>query len=220
MSKDWEEIARLALRHWRYMETLDNRDKQLLMAFHTFRPAFAYRKHMIIRLKRDVVRQLLETIGEPGGVWLCYDPIPFDEQGRPYAYYQPDYTKDAENFKLWALPKNQEVVYEFAERRYDEQAFSAIFPARTKVEIIHRINELDPFCYPECLDAFEKLLPELGWEVIILRPTGDFGLFVVDDNQGELMERVKRRFDDEGIEYFELLQRGDRFYWEGPTIWD
>lgn len=220
MGESSHDIEKRALSDWKFMDTLENGEKQMLYAFLSFSPPLADQKHLIIRMTKRAVHLLLQTIGQPGGVWHCYDRIPFDEAGRLYVEHQTDYTLDAENFKLWATPKNQEVVYEFAEKKFDEQAFSAIFPANTNLDVVRQIFLLDPFRYKECLDAFLCLLPKLGWMVIMLKPTGDFGIFVVDEKLHGLLQRVAECFRAENAVHFELTKSGDRFVWNGPTEWD
>lgn len=218
MGESWEEIAERA-KDYKFLGTLSYGDKQMLYAFHSFCPAAARLNHLVIGMKKAAVRLLLETIGQPGGVWYEVSKIPFDDTGRCYIEHFWDLGLFPEHFKWWATPKNQEVVYEFAEMRFDERGFAAIFPADTPSEIVRQIDQMDPSRSGDCFDTFVELLPRLGWVVIMLRPLGDFGILLVDEKRRDLVPRVAGRFKAEGMVHFELEKEDDRFYWRGPTTW-
>ncbi len=220
MSASWQEVEKRALADWQFMETLENCDKQMLYALHSFCPDFAKHKHLVIRMTKSAVQILLQIISQAGGVWHDPSRIPFDETGRHYVEHVLDDTLFASDFKLWETPENQEVVCEFAQNRFDEQSFAAIFSADTPPEIVRQIDQLDPSRYKQCQDAFLHLLPKLGWMVIMLKPTGEFGILVVDQKLSDLLDRVGDRLRSESLVHFELTKGDDRYFWKGPTEWD
>ena len=220
MTESWQDIEKRALADWKFMDTLENGEKQMLYAFLSFCPPLANQKHLVIRTTKSAVHLLLQIINQPGGVWHDPTRIPFDDNGRCYVEHELDDTLFPEHFKLWATSKNQEVVFDFAERKFDEQSFAAIFPADTPPEIVGQIDQLDPSRYKECLDAFFRLLPKLRWALIMLKPTGKFGIFLVDEEHRELLSQVTERLPSESVVHFELTKADERYFWRGPTEWD
>lgn len=216
---NWEEVARRALADWREMEKLAFKDRQLLQAFYTFNPALGQGPHLVMRMTYLGVKTFLATVKEPAGVWWDPARIPFVESGKHYVEEVFDDDRFPSDFHLWSFPHNQEIVARSACDNYDHQSFSAIIPARTHPDLIRRIDRLDPFSAIKCHDAFQKFLSELGWMVIILRPTGEFGIFVTTSDYSGLIKQVAAAAEGAGVDCFKLSSDGERFYWPGPTEW-
>lgn len=218
MSSPWKTIENRALKDWQYMESLSDKDKQMLYSFLTFFPAIAERKHLILESKSGV-EVVLKSLRTPGGVWWDPAKVPFDRLGRSFVEHTSDDLTFPENFHLWALPENQRIVYEYCETRFDEQSFSAIIPATSDADLIREIDLLDPSNYRQCLEQFTFLLPRLKWLIVLLHPTAKYSIFVANESMESDFKRVGEALASSQIIHFPLIKREHRFYWEGPTEW-
>lgn len=215
MSNHWKGIAKRAFDDWRFFDTLEKTDQQLLYAFRSFSPPFASRKHILARTTDTSLRALMHAVGESGGV--IGDPyhIPFDEAGNRDIESVFDRAVFSERFKRWATSQNQELLYSCSDR-FDD-GFMAIVPADTAPEVVFQLAQLDLQDHSQCQETFLQLLPELRWIFVLLRPAGLFGILIPYQNHNNLLSRVESRLRMHKQTVFRITKANDRFYWRGPT---
>lgn len=216
MAESWKEIAKRALDDWRVFHSLDESDQQMLYAFRSFSPPLASRKHLIAPATNLSIRLMMLEIGEPGGTWFEHIRIPFDESGKAYIQNHHDWQLFPEHFKWWSTSQNQEVLYDCGDR-FDPNSFMAIIPAATPPEILKEIEGLSVQDFVQCQATFLQLLPMLRWIFILLRPRGDFGIFIPSQNFDNLLSRVEYKLRLRRQTVFKLTKAHDRVYWKGPT---
>lgn len=193
-------------------------DAQMVAAFGSTDPPLTRLPHCIFFNQDHPVRIIAEVVKVPVGVW---GDIWFVDAEGEY-YLPPNDGHIIEDFKLWALPANQDYAHQF-EGSY---GFTMVIPANTSPNVLRKTYDLagendGEYHYDTFIEGIAGLIPEIGWAYIPLEIQNDYAMFVTSQENAHIVQEVKRRLAQAGNPViFDVSQSETGQRWNGPILWN
>jgi hypothetical protein len=192
-------------------------DRMLEVAFGTTDPNITAFPHCIFPAGAKSLRSVREVVASPIGVWGNSKPMVDAGDG---GYLEPPDSRIIADFKLWALPKNQEHAIGHGGRL---PGFIAVIPAYTPESILSQMYDADigedQFSYDNCIRLLPDWIEALGWAYVPLEPQAAYAMFVAATPNRSLLDQVKSRLGADGIRpVFEIVSAAGRQKWTGPLL--
>lgn len=193
----------------------------LRLAFGTTNPKICILPHCIFPATKANLRTVVEVVGGPIGVWGNCRPL-VDASGDAYLPPWDDPMIDAQDFKFWELPRNQEVAMDHGNRLPD---FIAVIAANTPEHLLSRMYGSDvgedQYEYNKCIQLLADWVDELGWAYVPLEYEAVFAMFVTAARERALVNQVKARLEANGTRpVFDVAFINGEWTWNGPDYLD
>lgn len=201
-------------------DRLPMQEKWMVLCFGSVSPPIAEFPHCIFVRSRRSLAVILELTDAKGGIWGD-EPL-VDRNGAPYI--GPEDGRIIEDFPLWEMPENQELVLRSGWAG-KIGTFTMVIDSRTPPEVLSgtysesRDDEGD-YPYYKYIERISRWITALRWAYIPLGDECDLALFVVSDSCKAWALEAETALRTGGEPVTRLRAGGGRYFLEWPPDGD